>query len=193
MPEVNGPEQEATDEGSAIRLAVADNMRRVRLARGLSLRELAAQTGLSKASLSQIEREIANPTVSTLTRIAVALDISFSELTRSPQIEPLVVRASERSATTAGARLLFTMMDRHRFDVSEGFLNAGDGGVMSDHGRGSIEYGYVVTGAVELTVGERTYDLGAGDAVQFSASLQHIYRSVDAQSTILTVVAYADD
>ena len=59
---------------------VADNMRRVRLARGLSLRELATQTGLSKASLSQIERQVANPTVSTLTRIAVALDISFAEL-----------------------------------------------------------------------------------------------------------------
>jgi transcriptional regulator with XRE-family HTH domain len=193
MPELNEHEHETAGEGAAIRVAVAANMRRVRLARGLSLRELSSQTGLSKASLSQIEREIANPTVSTLTRIAVALDISFSELTRSPQTEPLVIRGSERSATTAGARLLFSMMERHRFDVSEGFLNAGDAGVMSDHGRGSIEYGYVVAGAVVLTVGEQTYDLGAGDAVQFSAALQHIYRSVDAQSTILTVVAYADD
>ena len=83
-----------------------------------------------------------------------------------------MIRASDRSAKTAGARLLFSMMERHRFDVSEGFLNAGDGGVMSDHGRGSIEYGYVVAGAVELTVGEQTYDLGAGDAVQFSRQLR---------------------
>ena len=193
MPELNEREHETTDEGAVVRVAVADNMRRVRLARGLSLRELATQTGLSKASLSQIEREIANPTVSTLTRIAVALDISFSELTRSPQTEPLVIRAADRSDNTTGARLLFSMMERHRFDVSEGFLNAGDGGVMSDHGRGSIEYGYVVTGTVELTVGEQTFSLGAGDAVQFSAARQHIYRSLDAQSTILTVVAYADD
>ncbi len=193
MPELNEREHDTTVEGSAIRVAVADNMRRVRLARGLSLRELATQTGLSKASLSQIEREIANPTVSTLTRIAAALDISFSELTRSPQTEPLVIRATDRSAKTAGARLLFSMMERHRFDVSEGFLEAGDGGVLSDHGRGSVEYGYVVSGAVELRVGEQNFALAAGDAVQFSAALQHIYRSVDARSTILTVVAYADD
>ncbi|MCZ3389811.1 MAG: XRE family transcriptional regulator [Actinomycetia bacterium] len=193
MPELSEGAHEATDEGADIRVAVADNMRRVRLARGLSLRELATQTGLSKALLSQIERQIANPTVSTLTRLAAALDVSFSELTRSPQTEPLVIRAADRSANTTGARLLFSMMERRRFDVSEGFLDAGDGGVMSDHGRGSIEYGYVMTGAVELTVGERTFTLDAGDAVQFSAALQHIYRSIDSQSTILTVVAYADD
>ncbi len=193
MPELNEDEHGASGEGAAIRVAVADNMRRIRLARGLSLRELATQTGLSKALLSQIEREIANPTVSTLTRIAAALDISFSELTRSPQIEPLVIRAADRSAKTTGARLLFSMMERHRFDVSEGLLAAGDGGVMSDHGRGSVEYGYVVAGGVELTVGEQTIALATGDAVQFSAALQHIYRSVDAQSTILTVVAYSDD
>lgn len=193
MPELSEGAHEVTDEGGDIRVAVAGNMRRVRLARGLSLRELATQTGLSKALLSQIERQIANPTVSTLTRLAAALDVSFSELTRSSLTEPLVIRAADRSANTTGARLLFSMMERRRFDVSEGFLEAGDGGVMSDHGRGSIEYGYVVTGAVELTVGEQTIALAAGDAVRFSAALQHIYRSVDAQSTILTVVAYADD
>lgn len=193
MPELDDHEHAVTDEGAAIRVAVADNMRRIRLARGLSLREVATQTGLSKALLSQIEREIANPTMSTLTRIAAALGISFAELTRSSQTEPFVIRAVDRPAKTTGARLLFSMMERHRFDVSEGFLEAGDGGVMSDHGRGSIEYGYVVAGAVELTVGEQTFALGAGDAVQFSSALQHVYRSLDAESTILTVVAYADD
>ncbi len=193
MPELSEGAHETTAEGADIRGAVADNMRRVRLARGLSLRELATKTGLSKALLSQIERQIANPTVSTLTRLAAALDVSFSELTRSPQTEPLVIRAADQSASPTGARLLFSMMERRRFDVSEGFLDAGDGGVMSDHGRGSIEYGYVVAGAVELTIGEQTFSLDAGDAVQFSAALQHIYRSVDARSTILTVVAYADD
>ena len=87
---------------SAIRAALAENMRRIRLARGLSLRELSAKTGLSKALLSQIEREVANPTVSTLTRVAAGLDISFTEMTKPSQLEPVVIRAADPSSRAPG-------------------------------------------------------------------------------------------
>ena len=69
------------DEGTLVRRSVAHNMRKVRLARGQSLRDLATETNLSTALLSQIERAVANPTVVALTRIAAALDISFADLT----------------------------------------------------------------------------------------------------------------
>ena len=77
------------DEGTLVRRSVAHNMRKVRLARGQSLRDLATETNLSTALLSQIERAVANPTVVALTRIAAALDISFADLTRSTVIEKL--------------------------------------------------------------------------------------------------------
>ena len=72
------------DGSAAIRARVAENMRRTRLTRGLSLRDLAAATGLSKALMSQVERGIANPTVATLALIAGALDLSFAELVVPP-------------------------------------------------------------------------------------------------------------
>jgi XRE family transcriptional regulator, regulator of sulfur utilization len=192
MNVLHGAPTEA-DESEAIRTRVAENMRRVRLARGMSLRDVAAATGLSKALMSQIERAVANPTISTLSLIASALDVSFSELTRSSLIEPVVVRAAEREPGTSGARMLFTMPERRRFDVSEGVIQPGDHGVKSDHGAGSLEYGYVVSGKVELVVGERTLSLEAGDAVQFSADLPHAYRARDVASTILAVVAYSHE
>ncbi len=84
------------------------------------------------------------------------------------------------------------MMERHRFDVSEGDLHPASRGVPSDHGRGSIEYGYVVAGAVELACRSRRAALQTGDAVQFSARHPTSTARSDA-SRILTVVAYADD
>lgn len=192
MPDAHAEHIPATDEGDAVRLAVAANMRRSRLMRSLSLRDLATQTGLSKALLSRIERADANPTMATLTAIAAALDLTFSELTRTVQREPLVMRGTGRTPTTSGARMLFTQMERRRFDVSEGVLLPGDRGVRSDHGHGALEYGYVVSGRVELTVGEQTLLLEAGDAVQFSAESPHTYRALDVASTVVTVVAYSD-
>lgn len=193
MPEPHHDIPQRPDESVAIRVAVAENMRRVRLARGMSLRELASETGLSKALLSQLERQVANPTVSTLTKIAASLEIGFAELIKSAQPEPLVVRGADRSNSSSGSRMLFSMMERHRFDISEGLLRAGEQGVMTDHGRGSIEYGYVVSGEVELTVDGQVFLLHAGDAIQFAASHAHSYRSTEHPSTLLTVVAYTDD
>ncbi len=181
------------DGSAAIRARVAENMRRTRLTRGLSLRDLAAATGLSKALMSQVERGIANPTVATLALIAGALDLSFAELTRSSLIEPVVVRAAEREPGTSGARMLFTMPERRRFDVSEGVIEPGDHGVMSDHGTGSLEYGYVVDGSVELVVGQHRLLLNAGDAVQFSAELPHLYRALDTTSTVYAIVSYGNE
>jgi hypothetical protein len=181
----------ATDETVLVRMAVATNMRRGRLARGMSLRDMATHTGLSTALLSQIEREVANPTVAALTRIAQALDLTFGDLTRPVVSEPEIVRG--RDADANGGRMLFSMMERRRFDLSEGVLAPGQAGPFSDHGRGSIEYGYVVSGSVTLTIDEVQYALEAGDTVRFSSALPHSYQAGDATARLLTVVAYSDE
>jgi transcriptional regulator with XRE-family HTH domain len=183
------------DEGTAVRRAVAANMRRARLARGMSLREMSTHTGLSTALLSQIERETANPTVAALTRIAQSIDLTFGELVRTALARPEIIRADPHAelAESPTARMLFAMMDRRRFDISEGTLPPNTAGVFSDHGRGSIEHGYVAAGSVVLTVGDQQYELHAGDAVRFASSEPHAYSTADLAATLLTVVVYDDD
>jgi len=186
------PHDRQADEGALVREAVAANMRRARMTRGLSLREMATQTGLSKALLSQIEREVANPTVAVLIRIAQALDLTFSELTRPAAGAPEIIR-STGTPDSSGARMLFSMMERRRFDLSEGMLHPGQPTVSCDHGRGSVEYGYVVSGTVTLQIGDVEFVLGAGDTVRFSSADAHSYRANEAAATLFTVVTYSDD
>jgi len=182
-----------SDENALVRTAVAANMRRARLAHGMSLRDMATHTGLSTALLSQIEREVANPTVAALTRIGQALDMSFAELTRSGLAAPEIIRREEHDGDGPRARMLFSMMERRRFDISEGVLPPHTAGVASDHGRGSVEHGYVVAGELTLTVGTDTYMLAEGDAVRFASSIPHAYSTGDVPATLLTVVVYADE
>jgi transcriptional regulator with XRE-family HTH domain len=181
------------DESTVVRQAVAANMRKARLVRGMSLREMSAATGLSTALLSQIEREVANPTVAALTRIATALDLSFAELTRITLTAPEIIRRDATAGDGPRARMLFSMMERRRFDFSEGVLPPGQTGVPSDHGRGSIEHGYVVAGRVTLTIGDEAYELTEGDAVRFSSALPHAYSTGDEAATLITVVVYTDE
>ena len=54
--------------------AAASAVASARAIRGLSQKQLAAATGIDQSDISKIERGIANPSVSTLERIAKALD-----------------------------------------------------------------------------------------------------------------------
>jgi len=57
-------------------------LRNLRLARRLTLDELAKSSEVSKSVLSQIERDRTNPTVGTLWRLAKALGVEIEDLLR---------------------------------------------------------------------------------------------------------------
>src|SRR5262245_1750095 len=70
------------DDVGAAELArrVAANLRDRRKARGLSLEQLAAASGVSRAALSQIETMKSNPSLGVLWKIAVGLGVPYAEL-----------------------------------------------------------------------------------------------------------------
>jgi transcriptional regulator with XRE-family HTH domain len=61
-------------------LALASTVRRMRLARGDTQEDLAHRAGLTVAAFARIERGHANPTWTTVMRIAVALEVSLASL-----------------------------------------------------------------------------------------------------------------
>jgi transcriptional regulator with XRE-family HTH domain len=62
------------------RSVLARNVRRLRLERGISQEELAAEASTRQALVSQVEVGDANPTLDTLARLAQALQVSLAEL-----------------------------------------------------------------------------------------------------------------
>lgn len=187
---------EPLQPADGVRQAVAVNLRRVRLARGHSLRELAELTGVSKALLSQMERSVANPTVEVLVRVGAALDLTFAELTRAPLLAPEVIRAEQGPAMVVDdltIRTLFVSSERRRFELAESVVPAGAVSSRSSHGAGSIEYAYVVAGRVGVSSLDWDIDLGPGDAVRFSAEHDHTYRADEHPSRVLTLVSFSDD
>ena len=60
--------------------ALAATVRRIRVERGDTQEDLAHRAGLTVAAFARIERGHANPTWTTVRRIAVALEISLTAL-----------------------------------------------------------------------------------------------------------------
>lgn len=66
------------------RALVAWNLRRLRVAQGVSQEALAADAGIDRAYLGGLERQTENPTIDLLDRLAVTLHVPLYELLVSP-------------------------------------------------------------------------------------------------------------
>ncbi|BAJ27406.1 MULTISPECIES: XRE family transcriptional regulator [Kitasatospora] len=174
-----------------LRTAIAGNLKHARLVRGLSLRDLAERAGVSKGLLSQLEHSAANPTIEVLGAVAAALGLEVADLIRTPLFEPQVLSA--RSAEEA-SRTLFAGTEARRIALYETALPPGGTHDSAPHGRGSEEFAYVLSGAVVLTLEQRSVALRAGQAVRFSGEGEHSYRAAeDGPVELITLLAMPSD
>lgn len=194
---------------------VGERIREERLRRGVSLRQLARDVGVSASLISQIENGRSRPSVSTLYAITQALGISVEDvfdtaaeavaevgadaapaspaarlpsvaealaaaptnLTLGPLIRPQAREILEldsgvtwqRLGRIAGAHVDFMLVT-----YTPGGSSSSTGQLMRHPGD---EYGYLISGALVLTLGFDEYDVGPGDAVAFPSSTPHRYRN----------------
>lgn len=69
--------------------AVAENIKRIRKSKKLSMERLAAESGVSRSMLGQIERGEANPSVAILGKLALALKVPAEILLENDEFQPL--------------------------------------------------------------------------------------------------------
>lgn len=176
---------------------VADNLRRLRKERALSLDQLAAASGVSRAALSQIEGSKTNPTLLVLWKIAVGLGVPFHALLGTEEVgKARVLRAGDamplRSADgRMESRLLSPSGASPGVEVYE--LRFQPKGVLrSDpHGPGTTETVVVLTGALRVSVGDEVHELAPGDTIFFQADVPHSYENRSTrEARCLDVIAY---
>ena len=163
---------------------LGSQLRQRRRAKGLTLTELSAASGLSVGLLSQIERGISAPSLKSLMQISAALGVPPSWLfdegsSQDPVEKGLVVRRGARRRLDLGsygvAKELLTPdlggdLQTYFVEIRPG----GHSGPDTYTHRGE-EAGLVLSGTLELTVAERTVQLYEGDSFRFKSSVPHRY------------------
>src|SRR5689334_19879648 len=88
----------------AVSVNIGERLRELREARNISMRALAARSGLSANALSMIERGKASPSVSTLYKLAEALGISITSFlgTDSQRQNVVFLKGDERTRISFG-------------------------------------------------------------------------------------------
>ncbi|WBQ14692.1 helix-turn-helix domain-containing protein [Sphingobium yanoikuyae] len=157
---------------------VAGNIRRLRAAKGLSQDALASAAGVSRRMLVGIESGEANVSLSTLDRLAQALDVSFSHVVRAPDMPDnsrIDTLAWQGEDALSRATLLGTVPAAREAELWTWSLAPGDRYPAEADAANWHEMLYVVEGVltVEMDAGTRT--IAAGDFLIFSSDRPYVF------------------
>jgi transcriptional regulator with XRE-family HTH domain len=175
-------------------------VRALRDASSLSLRDLAARSGVSAPMLSQVERGDTSPTLTVAARIAAGLELRLSQLLRLDEDGAVtIVRANQRQRGGNARRghrfeVMTSGQPGQRAELSRHTLAPGaTTGAPDDppmHEPGSRETALIEQGAVVLVCDGQHHELGTGDCVTFDADLPHHFENPgDVEATFLAVVS----
>ena len=164
-------------------IRVGRQIRHWRLVKGLTLKDMAKLVGCSESFLSKIENDRTTPSLSTLHKIAVALELSISDIFGSGESE-VVTRANERNVLLVDGDV--SDGDQTRLEqlvpAKKGRLLQADmyiippgGGSNGEIQHSGEEFGFVMEGSLFLTIDNMSYHLEEGDSFVFRSELTHTF------------------
>ncbi|PZG21096.1 helix-turn-helix domain-containing protein [Nonomuraea aridisoli] len=160
---------------------IGARIRELRTERGLTLAQLAAAAGVSSGLISQVERDLADPSLETLRKIARVLDLPLFSLFQEPAAAAVaVVRREGRMLvrSPAGGISYTRVSPGHgRLEVLEGCLLPGGSSAAEPWSHPSEECVLVLRGRLVVEVSGTEHLLEEGDSCSFDSSLPHLYRN----------------
>lgn len=182
-------------ENDILTIDVGGRLRQLRQERGKSMRALARASGLSTNALSMIERSRTSPSVSTLYKIADALEVPITAFFRlEPPRQDVVFRKSnERKRVTfpngiwegLGGEAFIGHVEPFMLTLEKGASSGPFGMLHTGH-----EFVMALSGQLEYEVENQKYTLEPGDSLIFAAQLRHRWANTgEERATAIIVLA----
>ncbi len=174
---------------------VGAELRRLRLAKGLSLQQVAGTAGLSVGFVSQAERGLSQLSVKALQDLGAALGKPIGWFFREPTAGPagdesdvIVRRAQRKRLEHPGLGIVDHLLSPSLNNQLEVLLSEFAPGASSGeepYTHAGEECGVLLQGRLELWVGERNFLLQPGDSFAFPSTTPHRYRNPGKSRTLV--------
>lgn len=178
-----------------MKVRIGERLKKVRLEKGYTLKDVAGVSGYSKALISRIENENVSPSISSLLKIAKALEVKPYDLFLPPKdTKPSIIRKSTRKkAKMDGGKIEVEFLtDQSEENKMESFLITVDSGASTGTELGGHKGEIWLTqlkGQTQIALGEREIVLEDGDSIYFKASIPHSLKNAGrAKSLILCAI-----
>jgi transcriptional regulator with XRE-family HTH domain len=156
--------------------SIGERLSMMRQAKGLTQEELASRADLTKGFISQVERNLTSLSVESLLAILDALDEKPSAFFDETFVEKIVFKVKDRveleKENVASFEILVPAAQNRLMDPAFVAMNPGE--MMEEEApHEGEEFGFVLSGGIELSLGGVTYRLGKGECFYFRASKRH--------------------
>lgn len=160
---------------------------------GMSLRDLAAKTGLTASFISQVERGVTNPSLNSLRKISECLEVPLLFFLTDNSNKSPVVRKNERQ------RIEFNNLDvtyemlthdlSHKMEAVIGSLESGTGNIVRPLKVPTEEIILVLSGSLKMVLLDVEYILHEGDSIYFEGqNLQELSCASEQKTTWLSII-----
>lgn len=163
----------------------------VRKARGLSQRELAKRAGVTNSTISLIEQDRVSPSISSLKKVLDGFPMTMAEfftLGETDNSHAVFFRRDAQPNVGQGAIEYYLVgagvTDRKLAVLREVYgvgADTGDEMILHDGEEGGV----VISGRIEVTVGDRVEVLGPGDGYYFDCRQPHRFRNVGDDDAVI--------
>ena len=158
-------------------MKVGKQIKMLRVARNMTIKQLADETEMSVGFISNVERDVNSPTVTALQKICVALGVDISSFFDMMSQNSIVFRSSERQRIEMPQEsgVISELIPLKDARLIPTYLTLDPGGCYGDaqtFHKGD-EICMVLEGAVKVRVGAETYELYEGDCVYIYPMTPH--------------------
>ncbi|WP_249978621.1 helix-turn-helix domain-containing protein [Vreelandella olivaria] len=161
---------------------LGQHLQTLRQERGWSLSQLANAAGIAKSNLCRLEQGNGNPTLDTIWRLAVQLNVPFGTLV-APISVPLgedgvQVQLIDQGKDTPQVDAYWMRCAPHTLRHAEA------------HTPGTQESLTLISGWLEAGIEGATTPLKPGETITFPADKPHLYRTSAQEATMLLTITY---
>jgi transcriptional regulator with XRE-family HTH domain len=187
----------ADQQEAALSATVARRIASLRRSHDLSFDGLAQRAGVSKGTLVQVEQGRANPSISTLCRLAAALDVSVADLvTPADAATPVTVvgagdgRCLWKGPLGGSAVLLAGAPGPDMLEIWQWVLMPGEQFDARAHPQGTRKLVHVTQGTLALEVNGHCSLVAAGATAIAFTGQPHLYRNPGTEPVHFTMAVH---
>jgi len=175
-----------TDMDDELAGRLARNVKELRQGRGLTQVQMAKLSGLPRATWSNLESGAANPTLSVLHKVALALQVTLEEIVAAPRSGVKHYRKGALPTRTRGETSISSLLpDKIPGMVIERLeLRPGGRLVGVPHTPGTREYLTCEAGVIELVASGEAWRVEPGDVVVFRGDQRHSYANLSRTAAV---------
>lgn len=162
-------------------MKIGHRIKELRTLNGLTQKELADRSELTKGFISQVERDLTSPSIATLIDILQALGTTIGEFFQEESQEQIVFHQTdyfEKTDAEYKHKLEWIIPNAQKNEMEPIRLTLEPGGsTVPDTPHEGEEFGYVLSGAITITIGKQQYRAKKGESFYYVPDKTHYISS----------------